>query len=373
MAIKVKSRKSKDGKTRYLALYETPDGRMLSAGTFGDKKAAARAATVAEVKAAEAQWVDPRLGKETLGNFVKRVYLDSITTLEINSQDNIKSNLKNWILPAFGHRAMVDIHPSDVQRWVGEINAKRSASTVAKAHAILHKIFKWAVKDKILVSNPCADTDLPTIEIPEVKIITPEEFDTVLEKMTDKQGKRILLVAVGTGMRWSELAALCPAQIDFLGRQLTVDRGSVIVQKNLNGVSWVDKPYPKGKVPRSVPLDDDVVNALSLEIARRGLDAQSQERIFINRLGNPIDRRWFNSQLLRPALKAAGLSGRNVTLKHLRSSYCSWLLDGGAPLAVVQKLMGHKQISTTQKYIAVLPGAHDEARAALRNVRNRSA
>lgn len=371
MAIKIQTREDKTGKKRHTALYQAPSGDWLGAGTYGDKEIAKRAAIAAEIKAGESQWVDPRRGKETLGAFVDRVYLDTIKTLEATTQDGHRSNLRVWILPEFGKKALKEIKPSDVQKWVAKIDATRKPSTVAKAHAILHKIFVWAVRDGVLVTNPCSSTQLPTNPDPEVKILSPEEFERVLAAIGDEQGKRVLLVALGTGMRWSEIAGLCPAQVDFLKKTLRVDRSVVKVNKRENGTQFLSKDYPKGKRPRIVPLDEEALTALSIEIGIRGLDSTSTDLIFTTGRGTPLDRQNFNKRVLEPAVKAAGVEHR--TLKHLRSSYCSWLLSGGAPVFEVQALMGHRNLTTTQKYTAVLPEANERALAALRAVRRRSA
>ena len=71
-----------------------------------------------------------------------------------------------------------------------------------------------------------------------------------------------------------------------------------------------------------------------------------------------------------PALKSADL-GIHVTIHGLRHAHASWLLAGGADLAVVKERLGHSDISTTQRYLHALPDADDTALDALSKVRNR--
>jgi integrase len=388
MTTKVFTRVGKDGKKRYTARYTTPDGRTLSAGTFGDKRTALTAAIAAHEKSGSQQWVDPRSGRVLLKDFVEQVYLPALGSIEVSTARGYRSMLRTHILPVFGDKKMSSIRPSDVAKWVADPFPKRVYDGVHKRHektprtpqmaraafSLLHVIMDWAVRDEIIVSNPCRGVRLPTKPTPAVVIMTPEEFDLILDNIRSDKYKALLIVAIGTGMRWSEVVGLCPAQIDFPRRRLVVDRSIVVASKEDSGGTsrFVRKAYPKGKRPRTIALDDDVLQTLSVMIALRGLEADSEEEIFQSSRGNPVDNNSFTREVLAPAVKAAGLEGKGYTMKTLRSSYCSWLLAGGADLPVVQALLGHQQITTTQKYVQVLPESYDAALVALRSIRRRS-
>src|SRR5262249_42792010 len=84
-----------------------------------------------------------------------------------------------------------------------------------------------------------------------------------------------------------------------------------------------------------------------------------------------IPRRWFRDQVIRPALKAAGLP-IDVKMHGLRHAHASWLLAGGADLQVVKERLGHGSISTTARYLHTLPEADTTALNALAAVRQRT-
>jgi integrase len=84
-----------------------------------------------------------------------------------------------------------------------------------------------------------------------------------------------------------------------------------------------------------------------------------------------ISRRWFRDHVWLPALKAAD-PGIRVRVHDLRHAHASWLLAGGADLAVVKERLGHRDISTTQRYLHALPDADDTAVDALTKIRNRA-
>ncbi len=75
----------------------------------------------------------------------------------------------------------------------------------------------------------------------------------------------------------------------------------------------------------------------------------------------------FRSGVLQPAFRAAGIAG--VTFHSLRHAHASWLLAGGADLAVVRERLGHAGLQTTAGYLHTLPDAGDTAIAALGKIR----
>jgi hypothetical protein len=77
---------------------------------------------------------------------------------------------------------------------------------------------------------------------------------------------------------------------------------------------------------------------------------------------------WFRTRIWNPALAAASL-GFRVTPHSLRHAHASWLLAGGADILVVKERLGHRSITTTERYLHTLPNAQDQALQALRAVR----
>ena len=83
-----------------------------------------------------------------------------------------------------------------------------------------------------------------------------------------------------------------------------------------------------------------------------------------------LSRDTFRTKFWSPAVTKAKLE-QMVTFHNLRAAHASWLLAGGADIVVVQERLGHRQITTTQQYLRVLPDAGERALAAFRKIRYR--
>jgi site-specific recombinase XerD len=104
--------------------------------------------------------------------------------------------------------------------------------------------------------------------------------------------------------------------------------------------------------------------------ARRAAGKDEPRQPKITDTDGHIPRRWFREHIWTPALKTADL-GIHVKVHGLRHAHASWLLAGGADLAVVKERLGHSDISTTQRYLHTLPDADDTALDAFGKIRNR--
>ncbi len=174
-------------------------------------------------------------------------------------------------------------------------------------------------------------------------------------------------------MRWGELVALRPRHIDFLRRTITVEETIVEVSKKLSptGERMIVKPYPKDDEPRTIRVDQDLLDVLAARAQKLGLSRD--DLLFPSTEvagGNPVSRNTFRTRVWLPALETAQL-GHHVRIHDLRHAHASWLLAGGADLKTVMERMGHSQIQTTQKYLHTLPDADDRALAAFRRTRGR--
>jgi integrase/recombinase XerD len=215
-----------------------------------------------------------------------------------------------------------------------------SASSAARAVVAVRGLHRFAARDGIVADDvaravrpPAPPRRLPkAISVDDVeRLLEAAGFDGTPLALRDRA---LLEVLYGTGARISEAVGL---DIDDLG-----DRDAVV----LHGKGGKERVVPVGSYARKA-VDDYLVRARpALAAAGRGTP-----RLFLNARGGPLSRQsaW---TILRVAAERAGLA-IEISPHTLRHSYATHLLDGGADVRVVQELLGHASVSTTQVYTLV--------------------
>jgi integrase len=367
----VRRRVTNGGRVRYDAWYRDGSGRRHSTGTFLKRRDAAQAARDAEAKIAARQWIDPADGRVSFADYVKKSWWPS-RHLEISTAAAYRSYLDTHFLPYFGQIPMAAILPSTVQAWVGfALRAGLSPRSIRKYHVLLHNIFRRAVRDRVIASNPCTDTELPKAVSKPTRILSPAEFDQLLNALPARH-RVMALVAIETGMRWGELVGLRVRHLDLPRRTLLVHDVIVEVTRkdSPTGQRFVTKPYPKNDQPRRLAITPELVQAITQQI--ENLELGADDLLFPSNGcpgGAPISRANFRKRAWLPAIRRAGL-GFDVRFHDLRHTHASWLLAGGADLKVVMDRMGHAQLATTQRYLHTLDDADERAIAAFQRTRS---
>jgi integrase len=190
----------------------------------------------------------------TFRDYVEQTWLRS-RHLEVSTRAAYRSYLDRHFLPFFGHRTMRSISASTVQAWVTEAAAGGlSPRSLGKYHVMLHGIFKRAMRDRVILHNPCTDTELPKVPPRKVRILSPEEFERLLAEIPDRF-RDLVLTDIETGLRWGELVALRPRHIDFLRRLIAIEETVVEVSKGrARRPNHVDGARPRRP---AVPLHPD--------------------------------------------------------------------------------------------------------------------
>jgi integrase len=243
----------------------------------------------------------------------------------------------------------------DVQGWVASMQAAGTgAETVAQAARLLSSMLNAAVESNVLPSNPAAGVTLPRGARQPDRVLSRDELDALLAVL-DEPWRTLILTAVFTGLRWAELSGLQVHRLDLLRRQLTV----VEVLRRDGTI----KLYPKSRAgQRIVPLVPDVVDALASHLV-----GHSGSFVFTGPQGRPLDYSHTRARIWLPALRRAGLNDPQPTLHDLRHTAISWMIAGGADLAVVRQVAGHESLITTNRYVHARGDAAAAVLAALAN------
>jgi integrase/recombinase XerD len=209
-------------------------------------------------------------------------------------------------------------------------------SSIQRALSSLRAYFAFLVEEEVVEADPTERLESPRSLRRLPRVLTRDEVVGLLESPAQDhpmywRDRAILELLYATGIRVSELLGLRTGDLDLDERLIRV-KG-------------------KGSKERIVPFGTAAAQAVEryLREVRPGLDqGGSQGAVFLNKRGKGLSRMtiW---NLVRDAVERTGLE-KKVSPHTLRHSFATHLLEGGADLAVVQELLGHADISTTQIY-----------------------
>lgn len=307
------------------------------------------------------QYVDPAAGRMTFREYAERWRATQVH--RPTTAAHVETMLRRHVYPTLGDKRLGSVLPSDIQSVVKKLSLDLAPATVGVVHRILAGIFKAAVRDRRIVASPCEGTKLPKVHRQPIEPMTLEAVEALTEAIPERY-RALITLAAGTGLRQGELFGLTVDRIDFLRRQLTVDRQLVTMP---NRAPYLAPPKTQASV-RVVPLPQVVVDALAAHLATWPADGF----VFTSELGDPLRRTAFSERVWRPALKRGGLSG--VTMHGLRHFYASLLIRHGESVKTVQARLGHASAAETlDTYSHLWPDSDDRTRAAVDSVLGRVA
>ena len=221
----------------------------------------------------------------------------------------------------------------DIQNYLSNLDEK--PSSIARKASALRSFYKFLMLEKIITKNPTANLELPKRNRALPKYLSPEEIELLISSAGDiKTSLRLrcmLELLYASGLRVSELCEL-PLSAN-LGDRLLI--------------------HGKGAKERLVPMHEGAQDALHKWLSARG-DIDSKYVFPTNSQSGHITRDGF-FKILKKCAVLAGIDPKRVSPHVLRHSFASHLLAGGANLRVIQTMLGHEDISTTQIYTHVLP------------------
>ncbi|MDE7350338.1 MAG: tyrosine recombinase XerD [Muribaculaceae bacterium] len=201
----------------------------------------------------------------------------------------------------------------------------------------IRSYFKFLKLSGVIENNPTDLLESPRLgrHLPEV--LSTAEIDMMIDQIPDDKEESLRNHAIietlyGSGLRVSEL-------IDARLSRLSFDDGCMIVEG-------------KGSKQRIVPVSPvamDLIKDYLPQRARLNIKSDSQDIIFLNRRGGKMSRVMV-FYIIRDLAAAAGIL-KTVSPHTLRHSFATHLLEGGASLRVIQELLGHESLETTEIYV----------------------
>jgi integrase len=351
--------RSKEG-FRYRTRWRDPDGTLKSR-SFAHKTDANRFAAKVEHEMNVGDYIDPHAGRVTIREYGEKWRKAQLQHAASTAAD-VAMALRVHLYPALGKVPIGSIRPSDVQAWVVGLTEKLAPSTVTKTYSFLSSMLKSAVRDGLISRTPCIDINLPRIEKKRVVPLTVGQVAALIDS-APAQYRALLHFCAGTGTRAREAFGVTVDRIDFLRRQVTIDRQ---LATRDGSISWKVPKTPSSV--RTIPLDDGVTEAVAAHLATIGSPAKGL--VFSTPKGKALDLHrayghagspgWF-----RKAARVAGLS-EDITLHDLRHFYASLLIRNGASVKLVQARLGHKSAQETlDTYGHLWPDSDEQTRSIL--------
>jgi integrase/recombinase XerC len=219
-----------------------------------------------------------------------------------------------------------------LRRYLASLGTRRLArATVARKAAALRCYFAWSVRQGRLPLDPARSLRAPSGKGRLPRVLSGGEIEVLLNRpgdsAVDQRDRAVLELLYAAGLRVSELCGLDRRGVDLGQRTVTV--------------------LGKGGKERRVPIHDRAAAALKewLETGRAEMPGPP-EAVFVNRRGARLGPR----DVRRILDKLAASPTHPHALRH---TFATHLLDGGADLRVVQELLGHTSLATTQIYTHV--------------------
>ncbi len=236
-----------------------------------------------------------------------------------------------------------DVNPRALRRYAaGLTEARQAPTTVARKLASLRSLFRTLVEHGELQQNPADLLSAPRKAQKLPQVLKPAEVAALLDRIPADtalalRDRALFELAYASGLRAEELVTLDVESVDFDGELVRVEG--------------------KGSKTRIVPTGEPAMAAIAryLEKARGALATVDSDRaLFLSKSGRRLSTSDVRRRLRVWARQAAGVATVGSVSPHaLRHSFATHLLENGADLRVIQELLGHASISTTQVYTRV--------------------
>lgn len=273
-----------------------------------------------------------------IGNFIE--YLKREKGISKNTEVSYKCDLKKLLtfLEGQGIRDVKKITSTSLNSFILSLERNgKAASSISRCIASMKAFFQYLVIERKLDKDPSSKLKSPKVEKKSPEVLTIDEITLLLEQPSGKNPKEIrdkamLELLYATGIRVSELISL---KITDINMQMDY----IICKEN--------------NKERVIPFGTQAKVALVeyFKHSRSKLMKEENGSLFTNYSGKPMSRQGF-WKLVKHYAEKAGIQSE-ITPHTFRHSFAVHLLENGANVHVVQEMLGHSDISTTQNYINV--------------------
>lgn len=268
-------------------------------------------------------------------------YLQSVKMMSHNSivsYINDITNYVNFLIEKCNIDDVKDITSEDIRSYLASLKKKKMSSASMSRNLCSVKSFhRFLFEEQLVKANISKEISAPKMEKKLPTVLSIEEVSKLLDvvkgdKPIEKRNQAMLEMIYGTGLRVSELCNIKVSDLRFTSKQIRV--------------------FGKGSKERIVPINDYALNMIRKYLieARPLLLGMKKDQgyLFLNNHGEVITRVGF-FKILKNLANEANIE-KNVSPHTLRHSYATHLLEAGVDIRLIQEMLGHEDIATTQIY-----------------------
>ena len=265
------------------------------------------------------------------------------------TRERIERELRLHILPVFGRQPLATIRRAQIEQWAAGLDL--APSTARRIADTLSTMLAAAVEDELIPRNPAARARLPQPESAPFVPLTIDQIRTITRAAPEHLRAAVILSA-GTGLRQGEAMAVTLDRIDFLRRELRVDRQ---LWSPAKGVPHFAPPKTR-RGYRTIALSSITTDTLAVHVSTF---APGVDGLLFHTDGRPISRANLSGIMRRTTARA----NLKATWHDLRHHHASMLLSAGVSPALVAERLGHDLATLLRTYAHVIRADEDRVRA----------
>lgn len=266
-------------------------------------------------------------------------YLESLEIERGLSENTIQAYRRDLyyfadFLQSYNIDSSKDVKRNHINYYIKNLyDNKYTPASITRKIASLRGFFKWMFANEKISQDPSLGIEQPKLSKRLPKVISPAEIEDILQNHLNDTEKVIMELLYGAGLRVSELVNLKVSDIDLNAKYL--------------------RCFGKGSKERIIPIGDKAKHAIKVYLKHRELylkrNRSEEKRLLVKENGSSVSRQ----DVYVFIRKQGDHLAKHISPHTLRHSFATHMLENGADLRVVQELLGHSDVSTTQLYTHV--------------------
>ncbi|HIU86924.1 TPA: tyrosine recombinase [Candidatus Spyradomonas excrementavium] len=273
--------------------------------------------------------------------FVQNIaeYLESLEVERGLSENTIEAygrdlNAFGEFLVQQGAEVFDEVKRTHINYYIKKLHDENyTATSITRKIAAIRGWFRWLLANEIIAQDPSLSIELPKLSKKLPRVVSAAEIEKILSNHLDETEAVVMELLYGAGLRVSELVNLEIGNIDLNSKYV--------------------RCFGKGSKERIIPIGEkakkSIINYLKIRDFYIKKFKLETKRFLIKKNGKPVTRQ----EIYVFIRKQGELLQKHISPHTMRHSFATHMLENGADLRVVQELLGHSDVSTTQLYTHV--------------------